>query len=89
MQIMKFTYRIPQQVVFSGLMLFIMRYRSLRSYCLENENNPYAILNFQRWITITDIPNDDEFRYCLQTVSTNSLNLLLKDYHQTIATAAR
>lgn len=61
-----------------------MRYRSLRSYSIENKNNPFSIKNFQRWITISDIPSDDEFRYCMQTVSTNSLNLLLKDYHQTI-----
>jgi hypothetical protein len=73
-----------EQVVFSGLMMFVMRYRSLRSYTIENKGNPFAIKNFQRWITISDIPSDDEFRYCMQTVSTNSLNLLLKDYHQTI-----
>ena len=73
-----------EQVMFSGLMMFVMRYRSLRSYCLENRDNPYTIKNYQRWITISDIPSDDEFRYCMQTVSTNSLNLLLKDYHQTI-----
>lgn len=73
-----------EQVVFSGLMMFIMRYRSLRSYSIENKGNPFAIKNFQRWITISDIPSDDEFRYCMQTVSTNSLNLLLKDFHQTI-----
>ncbi len=73
-----------EQVVFSGLMMFIMRYRSLRSYSIENKSNPFTIKNFQRWITISDIPSDDEFRYCMQTVSTNSLNLLLKDYHQAI-----
>ena len=73
-----------EQVVFCSLMMFVLRYRSLRSYCLENRGNPSVIQNFGRWITITDIPSDDELRYCMQTVSTNSLNLLLKDYHQTI-----
>ncbi len=73
-----------EQIIFSGLMMFVMRYRSLRSYTIENKDNPFTIRNFQRWITISEIPSDDEFRYCMQTVSTNSLNLLLKDYHQTI-----
>lgn len=73
-----------EQVIFSGLMMFILRYRSLRSYCMENRGNPFTIKNYQRWITINEIPSDDEHRYCLQTVSTKSLNLLLKDYHQTI-----
>lgn len=73
-----------EQVIFCGLLMFVMRYRSLRSYTLENRNNPFAIKNFQRWITISEVPSDDEFRYNLQTVSTNSLNLLLKDYHQII-----
>lgn len=73
-----------EQIVFSGLMMFVMRYRSLRSYTLENKDNPLTIKNYKRWITISDIPSDDDFRYCMQTVSTNSLNLLLKDYHQAI-----
>lgn len=73
-----------EQVVFCGLMMFALRYRSLRSYCLENKGNPLTIKNFQSWISISDIPSDDELRYCLQTVSTKSLNLLLKDYHHVI-----
>lgn len=73
-----------EQVIFCTLMLFILRYRSLRSYCLENRNNDFTIKNFQRWITIYNIPSEDSLRYTLQTVSTPSLNLLLKDYHQTL-----
>ncbi len=30
------------------------------------------------------MPSDDDLRYCLQTVSTKSLNDLLKDFHQTL-----
>ncbi len=71
-----------EQVVFSGLMMFILRYRSLRSYCLENKENPNTMANFARGITISEIPSDDGHRYCLQTVSTKSLNGLLKDFHQ-------
>jgi hypothetical protein len=63
-------------------MIFILRFRSIRSFSLENKNNPNSLKNFQKWITINDIPSDDELRYCLQTVSTKSLNNLLKDYHQ-------
>ena len=64
--------------------MFVLRYRYLRSYCLENKGNTNTIKNFGRWISITDLPSDDELRYCLQTVSTKSLNLVLKDYHYSI-----
>lgn len=73
-----------EQVIFSGLMMFILRYRSLRSFCIENKGNPSTIKNFSRWISISDLPSDDELRYCLQTLSTRSLNHLLKDYHYTL-----
>ncbi len=68
--------------MFCGLMVFMLRYRSLRSFSLENKGNPLTVKNFARWITINDIPGDDELRYGLQTVSTLSLNNLLKDMHQ-------
>jgi hypothetical protein len=71
-----------EQVLFSGVMMFILRFRSLRSFSLENKNNPNSLINFQRWISINDIPSDDQLRYCLQTVSTKSLNNILKDFHQ-------
>lgn len=73
-----------EQAIFSGLMIFILRYRSLHSFCLENKNNPFTLKNFGKGITIKDIPSDDGLRYCLQTVSTKSLNDLLKDFHQTL-----
>ena len=69
-----------EQAIFSGLMVFILRYRSLRSFCLENKNNPFTMKNFDKGITIKDIPSDDGLRYCLQTVSTKSLNDLLKEF---------
>lgn len=40
--------------------------------------------NFQKWITISGIPSDDELRYCLQTVSTKSLNKILQQSHAQI-----
>ncbi len=70
-----------EQMMFSGLMVFLLRFRSLRAFHLENKGNHCSIKNFQRWITINEIPSDDELRYALQTVSTRSLNDLLKDYH--------
>ena len=73
-----------EQAVFCGLMVFVLRYRSLRSFCFENKNNPRSLKNFQKWITISDVPSDDELRYILQCVSTRSLNNLLKEYHQRI-----
>lgn len=71
-----------EQIFFSGLMVFVLRYRSLRSFCLENRGNERALKNFRRWISISEIPCDDELRYSLQTISTDSMNLLLKDLHQ-------
>lgn len=71
-----------EEILFSGLMIFLLRYRSLRSFCLEHRNNEISINNFQRWITISNIPCDDELRYGLQTVRTCSINNLLKDFHQ-------
>ncbi len=47
-----------EQAVFFGLMVFVLRYRSLRSFCFENKNN---------------VPSDDELKYILQCVSTRSL----------------
>lgn len=73
-----------EQVFFCGLMVFLLRYRSLRSFCLENRGNDYSLGNFQKWITIKEIPSDDQIRYCLQTVLTRSLNNLLQKFHQTI-----
>ena len=57
-------------------------YRSLRSFCKENKDNLHTLRNFNRWITISEVPSDDNLRYCLQTVSTKSLNNRLKDLHQ-------
>ncbi len=37
-----------EQAIFSGLMVFILRYRSLRSFCLENKNNPFSMKNFHK-----------------------------------------
>lgn len=73
-----------EQVVFCGLMIFLLRYRSLRSFFMENRDNPRSLKNFQEWITIHGIPSDDQLRYCLQTVSTRSLNELLQSFHQTV-----
>lgn len=70
-----------EQIFCCGLMVFLLRHRSLRSFCLENKGNPYTLKNFGRWITIKDIPSDDEIRYSLQTVSTKSLNDLLREFH--------
>lgn len=75
------TYSI-EQVFFSGLMIFLLRYRSLRSFCLEHRGNPNSIKNLKQHISISDIPSDDELRYCLQTVPTKNLNMLLKNFHQ-------
>jgi len=71
-----------EQIFCCGLMVFLLRHRSLRSFCLENKNNPYSVKNLNRWLTIKGIPSDDELRYTLQTVSTKSLNNLLRDFHQ-------
>lgn len=73
--------------MFSGLMMFVLRYRSLRSFCLENKSNAKTMQNFKRWITIDDIPSDDipsddDLRYVLQTVLTKNMNKLLQLFHQ-------
>jgi hypothetical protein len=62
-------------------MVFIFRARSLRAFCLENRDNPITLKNFQRWISIKNVPSDDTMRYSMQTVSSKSLNGLLKDLH--------
>jgi hypothetical protein len=71
-----------EQIFCCGLMVFLLRHRSLRSFCLENKDNPLTVKNLNRWITIKDIPSDDELRYVLQTASTKSLNDLLREFHQ-------
>ncbi len=71
-----------EEIFFCGLMVFLLRHRSLRSFCKENRDNQYTVKNFGRWITIKDIPSDDEIRYSLQTVGTQSINNLLKELHQ-------
>lgn len=71
-----------EQVFFSGLLMFILRSRSLRAFTKENRGNETALKNLNRWITISDLPSDDELRYCLQTVPTSGLNFLLRDLHQ-------
>ncbi len=74
------TYRMDQ-VVFCVLMMFMMRYRSLRSFCKEHGNSEWTLFNFQKYISINAMPSDDEFRYVLNAVPTMSLNLLLKKIH--------
>lgn len=71
-----------EQIFCCGLMVFLLRHRLLRSFCLENRDNPYTLKNFCRWLTIRDIPSDDEIRYSLQTVGTKSLNNILREFHQ-------
>ncbi len=73
-----------EQIFCCGLMVFLLRHRSLRSFYLENKDNPYTIKNLNRWLTIKGIPSDDELRYSLQTVSTKSLNSLLREFHQNL-----
>jgi hypothetical protein len=73
-----------EQIFYCGLMVFLLRHRSLRSFYLENKNNPYTVKNLNRWITTKGIPSDDELRYTLQTVSTKSLNDLLRELHQNL-----
>jgi hypothetical protein len=70
-----------EQMVFCGLMVFILRYRSLRSFIYENRDNDFALKNFQRWLSFKGLPSDDELRYSLQTVPTRSLNKLLQQLH--------
>lgn len=41
-----------------------------------------TIKNLGRWITIKDIPSDDELRYSLQTITTKSLNALIREFHR-------
>lgn len=74
-----------EQAIFSGLCpIFALRYRSLRSFYLENKNNPITMKNFDKGIVIKDIPVDDDIGYCLQTVSTKIFNDLLMDFLQTL-----
>ena len=73
-----------EQVIFCGLMLFILRHRSLRSFVLETRSNAIAIKNFTRWIAISEVPSDDDLRYCLSTISTKTMNDLLKKFHAQI-----
>lgn len=73
-----------EQAIFSGMMIFFLRHRSLRAFCIENKDNAFAMKNFDKAITIADIPDDDGLRYILQTVSTKSFNDLLKDFHQVL-----
>lgn len=61
---------------------FFTSLQVFKIFCLEHRNNEISINNFQRWITISNIPCDDELRYGLQTVRTCSINNLLKDFHQ-------
>lgn len=70
-----------EQVFFSGLLVFLLRYRSLHSFCQEHRGNSFSIKNLWRYLSINDIPSDDEFRNCLQTVPTKDLNQLLKSFH--------
>lgn len=72
------------QTLFCGLSLFLLRHRSLRAFTIELRANTKAQKNFQRWIQFNDVPSDDEMRYILSTVSTASLNGLLKNFHQRI-----
>lgn len=71
-----------EQVFSCGLMVFLLRHRSLRSFCLENKNNANSLKNLNHWISIKEIPSDDGLRYGLQTISTKSLNNLLREFHQ-------
>jgi len=73
-----------EQVLFCGLMLFILRHRSLRAFVLETRGSPKAIENFGKGITISEVPSDDDLRYCLSTVSLRSMNGLLKCFHNQI-----
>jgi len=72
------------QTLFCGLSLFLLRHRSLRAFTMELRGNTKAQENFQRWIHFKDVPSDDEIRYILSTVSTASMNGLLKNFHQRI-----
>jgi hypothetical protein len=73
-----------EQIIFSGLMVFLLRYRSLRAFHFEHKDNPTSLKNFQKWISINEIPSDDQLRYCLQTIPTVDLNNFLKDLHRQI-----
>lgn len=71
-----------EQIFYCGLMVFLPRHRSLRSFCLENINHTNTIKNLSRWIIINEIPSDDDIRYSLQPVTIQGLNAFLCECHQ-------
>lgn len=73
-----------EQVVFCGLMLFVLRHRSLRAFVYETQNQKAVVKNFGRWIRFSEVPSDDGIRYALSTLSTKTLNDLLKKFHHQI-----
>jgi len=77
------TYSI-EQVFFCALMVPLLRFRSLRSFCIENRDNAATIFNFGRYISITEIPSDDTIRMVLKDVQTESLNTFLNKIHHKI-----
>ncbi|MBK7961115.1 MAG: hypothetical protein IPK04_07825 [Bdellovibrionales bacterium] len=71
-----------KETLFSGIMMFLLRYRSLRSFTLEHRGNELSLDNFSCFISLSDIPDKDSFRYILESVTTDSVNLILKKIHQ-------
>lgn len=71
-----------KETLFSGIMMFLLRYRSLRSFTLEHRGNELSLDNFSCFISLSDIPDEDSFRYILESVTTDSVNLILKKIHQ-------
>jgi hypothetical protein len=71
-----------KETLFSGIMMFLLRYRSLRSFTLEHRGNELSLDNFSCFISLSDIPDEDSFRYILEPVTTDSVNLILKKIHQ-------
>ncbi|MBK7961561.1 MAG: hypothetical protein IPK04_10420 [Bdellovibrionales bacterium] len=71
-----------KETLFSGIMMFLLRYRSLRSFTLEHRGNELSLDNFSCFISLSDIPDEDSFRYILESVTTDSVNLILKKIHK-------
>lgn len=73
-----------EHILFLGILLFITRSRSLRSFVIDHKSSLESLKNFKQWIAIKHIPTDDELRYVLQTISTRTLNRILKLMHQVL-----
>ena len=69
------------QVAFCVVMLFLTRQRSLHAFCCENRDSEWTLHNFRKWISIANVPTDDEIRYVLESVPTAPLNELLCKIH--------